>query len=128
MNTEDPAALVQRQLDSYNAKDVSAWLATYAPDAEQYTLHGERLAHGHQELQARILLRFAEPDLHARLLSRIVMGHIVVDAEEITRNFPEGKGTIEMLCIYEVVNGHIDKASFALGRKTMALGGQGLAA
>lgn len=64
-------------------------------------------------------MRFAEPDLHARLLSRIVMGHVVVDAEEITRNFPEGKGTIEMLCIYEVVNGHIDKASFALGRKTI---------
>ena len=125
MNTEDSAALVQRQLDAYNAKDFGAWLATYAPDAEQYTLHGERLAHGHQELKARILLRFAEPDLHARLLSRIVMGHIVVDAEEITRNFPEGKGTIEMLCIYEVVNGHIDKASFALGRKTMAVGGQG---
>jgi hypothetical protein len=63
-----------------NAKDVNAWLATYAPDAEQYTLHGERLAHGHQQLKARILLRFAEPDLHARLLSRIVMGHVVVDA------------------------------------------------
>ena len=124
MNTETPAALVQRQLDAYNAKDVSAWLATYALDAEQYTLHGERLAHGHQQLKTRILLRFAEPDLHARLLSRIAMGHVVVDAEEITRNFPEGKGTIEMLCIYEVVNGHIEKASFALGRKTILAGGQ----
>jgi hypothetical protein len=32
-----------------------------------------------------------------------VVGNVVVDSEEITRNFPEGLGTIEMLCIYEVI-------------------------
>jgi putative hydrolase of HD superfamily len=117
MKAEDPSALVQRQLDAYNAKDVPAWLATYALDAEQYNLHGERLARGHEEMRARILARFEEPDLHARLMSRTALGNVVVDAEEITRNFPEGRGTIEMLCVYEVVNGLIAKASFALGRK-----------
>jgi putative hydrolase of HD superfamily len=110
---DDPAALIQRQLEAYNDKDVEAWLATYAADAEQYLLHGDRLAKGHAELRARILARFAEPDLHARLLSRTVMGPIVVDLEQITRNFPEGKGTIEMLCIYEVAQGRIVRASFA---------------
>ena len=60
----DPTTLIQRQLDAYNAKDTEAWLATYAPDAEQFVLHGERLAKGHAELCARITLRFAEPDLH----------------------------------------------------------------
>ena len=29
--------IVQQQLDAYNAKDIEALLATYAPDAEQYT-------------------------------------------------------------------------------------------
>jgi hypothetical protein len=117
MKTEDLSNLVQRQLDAYNAKDVEGWLNTYAPDAEQYNLHGERLARGHGEMKARILARFEEPDLYARLLSRTVLGNIVVDAEEITRNFPEGLGTIEMLCVYEVIDGKISKASFALGRK-----------
>jgi putative hydrolase of HD superfamily len=37
----------------------------------------------------------------------------------ITRNFPEGRGTLEMLCVYEVVNGRIQRASFALGEKTL---------
>jgi hypothetical protein len=115
----DPAALVQRQLEAYNDKDVDAWLATYAPDAEQYLLHGERLAQGHAELKSRILVRFAEPDLHARLLSRVVMGAVVVDLEEVTRNFPEGKGCMEMLCIYEVAQGHIVKASFAMGKPAL---------
>jgi len=107
--------LVQRQLDAYNAKDIDGWLATYATDAEQYTLHGERLARGHAELRERIAVRFAEPDLHARLLNRTVLGNIVVDLELITRNFPEGRGTVEMLCVYEVVDGLIQKASFAIG-------------
>lgn len=115
----DPCDLVQRQLDAYNAKDVEAWLSTYAPDGEQFNLHGGRLAQGHDELRRRIVQRFAEPDLHARLLSRTVIGNVVVDVEEVTRNFPEGLGTIEMLCIYEVVAGRIFKASFALGKKIM---------
>jgi len=41
-----PLEVVQLQLAAYNAKDVDALLATYAADAEQYTLHGERLAKG----------------------------------------------------------------------------------
>jgi hypothetical protein len=118
--TFTPATLIQHQLDMYNAKDIDGWLACYAIDAQQYTLHGELLASGHEQMRARISNRFTEPDLHARLLNRTVMGHLVVDLELITRNFPEGKGNIEMLCIYEVVDGLIHKASFALGEKTIA--------
>ena len=47
------------------------------------------------------------------------MGAVVVDLEEITRNFPEGKGTVEMLCVYEVTEGRIRKASFALGQQKL---------
>lgn len=115
--------IVQQQLDAYNAKDIDALLATYAPDAEQFTLHGELLARGHAQMRPRFLARFAEPDLHARLLSRIVMGPVVTDLELITRNFPEGRGTLEMLCIYEVADGLIQKASFAIGEKRLALPG-----
>ncbi|WP_069106519.1 nuclear transport factor 2 family protein [Acidovorax sp. RAC01] len=117
MHSQSPQAVVHAQLDAYNAKDIDALLATYAPDAEQYTLHGERLAQGHAQLRERFLTRFAEPDLHARLLSRTVLGSTAVDAELITRNFPEGPGTVEMLCIYEVVEGRIWRASFAIGQK-----------
>ena len=88
-------------------------------------MHGELLARGHAEMRPRFLVRFAEPDLHARLLSRIVMGHIVTDLELITRNFPEGRGTVEMLCIYELSDGLIQKASFALGAKQLLHGALG---
>ena len=119
MSANSPLSVVQAQLDAYNAKDVEALLLTYAPDAEQFTLHGELLAKGHEQLRERFLTRFSEPDLHARLLSRIVVGNIVTDAELITRNFPDGLGTLEMLCVYEVTEGRIQRASFALGQKTL---------
>jgi hypothetical protein len=117
MPTRTPLSVVQAQLDAYNAKDVEALLETYAPDAEQYTLHGELLAKGHSQLSPRYVTRFKEPNLHATLVSRIVAGNIVTDAELITRDFPEGLGTLEMLCIYEVAEGRIQKASFAVEQK-----------
>ena len=119
MTAVTPLTVVQAQLDAYNAKDVEALLRAYAPDAEQFTLHGALLAKGHEQLRSRYLTRFAEPDLHARLISRIVVGSVVIDAELVTRNFPEGLGTLEMLCIYEVVNGRIQRASFATGTKVL---------
>jgi putative hydrolase of HD superfamily len=117
MQTPSPAAIVQAQLDAYNAKNVDAFLQTYAPDAEQYTLHGTCLAKGREEIRSRLKIRFTEPNLYARLLSRVVIANVVVDAELITRTFPEGRGTIEMLCIYEIHNGFIQKASFSLGEQ-----------
>ena len=114
---DTPERVVQRQLAAYNARDIEAWLATYDVQAEQYELHGQRVASGHAEIRARGQARFAEPDLHAQLLSRTVMGSVVVDYERVTRNFPEGRGTVEMLCIYEVIGSTIRKASFAMGAR-----------
>ena len=119
MANTSPIAVVQAQLDAFNAKDIDALMRTYAPDAEQFALHGERLAQGHGEIRPRYVTRFTEPDLHARLLSRSAMGNFVTDLELITRNFPEGVGTLEMLCIYEVADGRIRRASFAPGATVM---------
>ena len=119
MPTPSALHIVQAQLEAYNRRDIEALLATYAPDAEQFALHGERMTKGHAEMRPRFLARFAEPDLHARLVSRAVMANAVVDVEIITRNFPEGRGTLEMLCVYEVAEGRIQKASFLSGDKKL---------
>jgi hypothetical protein len=102
-----PEAVVQRQLDAYNARDLDALLATYAPDARQFELPAKLLATGHAEMRPRFAMRFEEPDLHARLLQRAVMGNIVIDHEEVSRNFPEGRGKFDLVVIYEVADGLI---------------------
>ena len=111
--------LIQRQLEAYNAKDIDALLATYSPDAQHFEIHGNLLASGHHELRKRFLLRFEEPDLYATLLQRVIAGNFVVDHEIVTRTFPEGKGSIEMLCIYEIADGLIQRASFKMSNKML---------
>lgn len=121
MNTlvSDPVSVVQRQLDAYNARDVNAILETYATDAQQFEHPSKLLANGAAELRERFTTRFKEANLHARLLSRTVMGHIVIDHEEVARMFPEGPGKLEMMAIYEVENNRISKAWFISGPKTL---------
>jgi hypothetical protein len=112
-------AVIQRQLDAYNRRDLDAWLATYAEDAQQFEFPATLLASGHAQMRARSAPRFTEPNLHARLIKRTVIGNIVIDHEDVTRTFPEGPGHIELTCIYEVRDGLIRNASFVFGAKTL---------
>jgi hypothetical protein len=114
-DVSDPEAVVQRQLDAYNARDIEALVATYAEDAQQFEHPSKLLASGAEELRERFAVRFKEPNLHAKLIQRIVMGPMVIDQEKVTRTFPEGTGTIELIAIYEVQKGRIAKAWFISG-------------
>ena len=115
----DPAAVVQRQLEAFNARDLDALLAAYAEDAQVFEHPSKLLAAGAAALRERYTARFQEPNLHAALLSRVVMGHIVVDHEEVSRTFPEGPGKLKLVMIYEVQNGRIAKAWNIVGEKIM---------
>ncbi|MDB6031836.1 MAG: hypothetical protein JWM16_2174 [Verrucomicrobiales bacterium] len=112
-----PEIIVQTQLDAYNAKDVDALIATYAEDAQQFEHPSTLLASGSAQLRERFLARFQEPNLHALLLNRTVMGNTVIDHEKITRTFPEGPGCIEIIALYEVQKARIAKAWFIFGPK-----------
>ena len=116
-------AVVQRQLDAYNARDVAALLAIYADDARMFEHPAKLLAAGSAQLRERFVARFQEPDLRAALRKRIVMGSFVVDHEEVTRNFPEGKGSLELVMIYEVQNGRIVNAWSIAGAKMLEAAG-----
>ncbi len=115
----DPATIVQRQLDAYNARDLDALLAVYAPDAQQFEHPGKLTASGAEQLRERMAVRFQEPDLYAHLLQRVVMGNIVIDQELVTRNFPEGVGTVDLVAIYEVVDGRIASATVQVSNKQL---------
>ena len=114
-----PADLIQRQLDAYNEHDLDALLATYAEDAQLFEHPATLLASGHSQVRARFALRFQEPNLHAHLLNRILIDRFVIDHERVTRTFPEGPGTIDLVVTYEVVDGKIINAWFLAGPKTL---------
>ena len=110
---------MQRQLNAYNARDIEALLAIYAVDAQQFEHPSKLIATGTAQLRERFSARFKEPNLHATLLKRIVMGNKVIDHERVARTFPEGPGTVELIAIYEVENGRIARAWFVAGPKTL---------
>jgi hypothetical protein len=116
---DTPEAVVQRQLDAYNARDVEALLRTYAADAELYEHPSTLIAKGAEALRERFAVRFNEPNLKAELWRRVVLGNTVVDHETVFRTFPEGKGTLELVMIYEVQNGRITRACTIVGTKTL---------
>jgi hypothetical protein len=118
-NSSDPEAVVQRQLDAFNARDIEALLATYAEDAQMFEQPSKLLASGSAAFRERYTGRFQEPNLRATLLKRIVMGNVVIDHEEVTRTFPEGPGKIALIMIYEVQNGRIARAWSIAGAKTL---------
>ncbi|MGC4075259.1 MAG: nuclear transport factor 2 family protein [Nibricoccus sp.] len=115
----DPAAVVQRQLDAFNARDLPALLAIYADDAELYEHPNKLMARGTAALRERYTARFHEPNLHATLLHRIVAGQTVIDHETVARTFAEGPGRIDLVMIYEVRDGRIAKAWTIAGTRTL---------
>ena len=112
----DPALVVARQLDAYNARDIDAFMATWSDAARYYEHPSTLLASGKDEIRARHIVRFKEPDLQARLVNRLVLGNKVIDQEVVTRNLPDGVGQIEVAAIYEVEHAKIANAWFIFGR------------
>ncbi len=108
-------AVVQGQLDAYNARDIEAFMRFWADDCRYYAFPDQLLAVGAAAIRERHVARFQEPDLHGKLIKRIDMGELVIDQEIVTRNFPEGVGEVDVVAIYEVRGEKIVKAWFKLG-------------
>ena len=114
-----PEAVVQTQVEAYNARNIDAFLSTYSDNAELFEFPDKLMAKGSAEMRQRYAPRFAEEGLHAEIVKRIVLGNTVVDHERVRRMFPEGPGTLEAIAIYQVENGKIVKAWLKLGEKKL---------
>ena len=97
----NPEAVVQRQLDAYNARDLARFVACYAedvrvwrPPAPQAVLVGRQALSDHYAAH-----RFNLPALHAELLARMVIGRKVIDQERITG---VGDMPLEAAAVYQV--------------------------
>ncbi|VEI19238.1 Uncharacterized conserved protein [Serratia plymuthica] len=110
-----PEEVVQQQLDAYNARDIDAFMAYWAEDAQYYEHPDTLLASGKAEIRERHIARFREPSLYGERVKRMVLGSMVIDQEVVTRNFPQGRGKMDVIAIYEVEQGKILKAWFKVG-------------
>lgn len=108
-----PAEIVQKQLEAYNKRDIEAFLAVFDENAALYNL-GEStpIAEGKTQLRKLYQELFdASPQLYSTVIQRTLFDNKVIDYERIVGR----KGAteaIEIIAIYEVVNQKIIKCHF----------------
>lgn len=110
--TDGPAALAQRQLDAYNARDLEAFLACYAEDCT-VAAHpsGAEMMRGREAMRTRYGRLFDEhPDLHCTLLARVEHEVFAIDHEHVTGLKPDE--VVHAVAMYEVRDGLIQRVWF----------------
>lgn len=109
------AALVQRQLDAYNAHDLEAFIATYSPEIEVFDISdaaSPQMA-GIPAMREAYGGMFASlPNLHCDLGNRIADGAFVIDHEICAMGAP-GNPPQRAIAIYQVESGLIRRVWFA---------------
>ncbi|MEO6082465.1 MAG: nuclear transport factor 2 family protein [Umezawaea sp.] len=110
-----PEEIVAGQLAAYNARDLERFLGFYVDDVPVATFPaGEVMAdRSGTEFRERYRELFDScPDLHAKLVTRVVHGRIVIDHELVTGvGNGESRSTVAM---YEVGREKIERVWFVL--------------
>ena len=106
---ETPEMVVQRQLNAYNARNLEAFLDTYADDIKIYNGPDELIMDGKEALRTRYDQLFSNtPNLYCEIKNREVAGSLVTDSEYVRM----GDRYITARATYEVSNGKIRKVTF----------------
>jgi hypothetical protein len=104
-------AVVQRQVEAYNARDLARFIAEYSDDIRIFRLPALVPAIAGKAALADFYAtqRFNLARLHAEIVNRMVFGNKVIDHERITgvREQP-----FDVAAVYEVVDGRIACAWF----------------
>ena len=105
---ESPEAIVQRQLNAYNARNIKAFMDTYSDDVELYNFPNQLIGKGMESIK-KYETRFANtPNLYCEIEKRIVLGNKVIDHEKVRA----GKNNFSAVAVYEIENGKIKKVTF----------------
>jgi len=104
--------IVQKQLDSYNARDLQSYLDCFADDIQVFSFPSGKITYkGKAKLKAMYADIFENsPNLHCKLINRIAFNNKVIDHEIVSGR--KGVEETEIVAIYEIENGLIAKAHF----------------
>ncbi|MEO0504525.1 MAG: nuclear transport factor 2 family protein [Bacteroidota bacterium] len=104
-----PEGIVRTQLDTYNSRDIDAFMATYTDDIALFNYPMRNLSTGQEAMRSGYDSFFSNtPDLHCDIKTRMIIGNKVIDEEQVTVN----GGGFSAVAIYEVENGKISRVTF----------------
>ena len=95
--------IVQKQLETYNARDIQGFMSLFSQEVNLYRQGDpEPIATGFDQVKALYTNLFEKsPALHSTLTNRIVLGNTVIDHESITGRMGN-PDELELVVIYEV--------------------------
>ncbi len=100
---------VEKQLEFYNKRDIEAFVSYFSKDVKVYNYPQSLQYEGREEMKKRYAPFFSNtPDLHCKIVKRIVRGNIVIDEESVTANGRK----FGAVAIYEIRNGEIISVTF----------------
>ena len=104
--------IVQEQVEAYGARELEAFLATYAPNAALYRHpSGELIAQGHDAMRNIYSAMFdASPELSIHIQQRTALGDFVIDLELVAGM--RGGEPVRAVAIYQVSEGLIQNVWF----------------
>ncbi|MEP6928257.1 MAG: amidohydrolase family protein [Ginsengibacter sp.] len=104
---ETPLALVLRQLNAYNERNIEAFVEPYADDVEMYYFPDKLIGKGKDNMRKQYSQIFNKfPELHCEIKERIIQGNIIIDKESVSGI---NKTAIEGTSIYQIENNKIKK-------------------
>jgi hypothetical protein len=111
-DSQPPRDPVDRQLFAYNAHDLAAFLACYAPDVMVYDNEGRITAENRAQMQATYETLFARsPRVRARIRQRIRLGpperQVVIDEEHVSGYVSGGAEKRFVLAVMYEVEGEL---------------------
>lgn len=107
-----PEEIVQKQVESYNNRDINQFASCHHPAVELYTFGQDKpFLQGRAALKSRYKDIFDQsPNLHSEVTERITLNDIVIDKEIITGRV--GVERSNFIAIYQIKDGLIAKVNF----------------
>lgn len=106
---DTPEALVQRQLNGYNMRNMDAFLEPYGDDVEVYTYPDQLLYKGKDDMKKIYSVLFeSNPSLHCEVVKRTVQGNVIIDKERVQLK----NRALEAEVTYHIEKGKIRKVYF----------------
>lgn len=114
---EHPGKIVQKQVDSYNAADLDAFVNCYSQNVVVSKFPADTLYVGHERMRTNYQgLSPENKKYDVEVVKRITIGNKVIDHEKVTKT--DGTFVQMQVAIYEVNNGTIDSMTFIFDDET----------
>jgi hypothetical protein len=111
IDTTSASFLAEAQLKAYNSRNLEAFLAPYSDTVKVYLAPNKLMYQGKKRMLDTYEYLFKTyPELHCKVINRMVEGNVVIDQERVT--FSKDAPIVEAIAVYRAHGGKITEVMF----------------